>query len=217
MSAQRLICFGDSITHGKSEPEGFRWTAQLARELERRFPGRFEVYNRGVGGNTSAQAIERFGADVAPHLPGIVLIEFGFNDASVPPGVATNRVGLPEFQRNLREIVRLVRAGGGRPVLLVNHPIPRLRGPGTQGNGKDYAINFRPYQPAIRDVAAKTKAPVIDLESAMRRARVPLPDLLGADNLHLSRSGQTIYGRHVLDGLLRLGLLPAPKPASARP
>ncbi len=207
MTAQRLICFGDSITHGKSEPEGHRWTARVALELERRFPGRFEVYNRGVGGNTTAQGLERFGADVAPHLPGIVLIEFGFNDASVPPGLATNRVGLQEFQRNLQELVRLVRVGGGQPVLLVNHPIPRTRGTGVQGNGKDYAFNFRPYQPAIRAAAAKTKALVIDLESAMRKARVPLPDLLGADNLHLSRGGQAIYGRHVLEGLEALGLL----------
>jgi lysophospholipase L1-like esterase len=216
MTAQSLICFGDSITNGKSQPEGRRWTALVAAELDQRFPGQFEVHNRGVGGNTTAQGLERFSGDVTPNLPGIVLIEFGFNDASVPPGFMTSRVGLGEFQRNLAEIIRLVRAGRGQPVLLTNHPIPRIRAVGEQGNGKDYAVNFRPYQPAIRIVAAKTKTPLMDLEATMRKARVPFQDLLADDNLHLSREGNAIYAQHVLDGLESLGLLKAGKKASVK-
>jgi len=204
-----MVCFGDSITHGKSQPEGRRWTALLAAELDQHFPGRFEVHNRGVGGNTTAQGLDRFAADVSPHLPAVVLIEFGFNDASVPVGLRTNRVGLPEFQRNLLEIVRLVRAGRGHPVLLANHPIPAVRGVGEQGNGRDYAANFRPYQPAIRAVAAKSKTPLIDLEASMRAARVSPKDLLTEDNLHLSGPGNAIYARHVWDGLEKLGILRA--------
>lgn len=206
-TTRRIVCFGDSITHGKSQPEGRRWTALLAAELDERFPDRFEVHNRGIGGNTSAQGLDRFATDVAPLLPAVVLIQYGFNDASVPAGRRTNRVGLPEFQGNLLEIVRLVRAGGGQPVLLVNHPIPTLRGCGEQGNGRDYGANFRPYQPAIRTVAAKSRTPLIDLERSMRAARVSLADLLTEDNLHLSRSGNGVYARHVADGLENLRLL----------
>lgn len=207
MTARRIVCFGDSITFGRSQPEGVRWTALLASEMDRNFPGHFEVFNRGVGGNTTAQGLERFAGDVAPHLPGLVLIEFGFNDASVPVGLRTNRVGLAEFQRNLLEIIRLVKAGKGSPILLANHPIPVVRTPSEQGNGKNYAVNFQPYQPAIREVAAKSRTPLIDLEASMRAARVSMKELLSEDNLHLSRSGNAIYARHVWEGLERLGCL----------
>lgn len=208
MSVQRIVCFGDSITFGKREPVGFAWTAQVATELNRSFPGKFEVFNRGVGGNTTAQGLERFAADVAPLLPAVVLVEFGFNDAHVAAGIGVHRVGLSEFQRNLLEMIRLVRAGKGRPVLLANHPIPADRTGTIQGNGKSYAANFRPYQPAIRSVAEKSRTPLIDLEKSMKRSRVSLAELLIEDGLHLSRSGNAIYARHVLRGLEKTGFLP---------
>lgn len=207
MTAQRIVCFGDSIVLGKSQPEGFRWTALMASQINRNFPGRFEVFNRGVGGNTTAQGLARFAVDVDQLLPGLVLIEFGFNDANVPIGSCTNRVGLPEFERNLLEIVRLVRAGKGYPVMLVNHPIPAVRKFGEQGNGKNYGANFLPYQSAIRDVAIKSRSSLIDLEASMRAARVSLKELLSEDNLHLSKKGNAIYARHVWQGLKKLGAL----------
>lgn len=207
MTVRPIVCFGDSITSGKSQPEGRRWTALLASELDRNFPKRFEVFNRGVGGSTTAQGLERFAGEVGPHLPGLVLIEFGFNDASVPVGLRTNRVGLPEFQRNLLEMIRLVRAEKGKPILMANHPIPVVRTIGEQGNGKNYATNFLPYQPAIRAVAAKSRTPLIDLEVSMRAARVSLKELLSEDNLHLSRPGNALYAQHVWEGLEKLGCL----------
>ncbi|MFV0414970.1 MAG: SGNH/GDSL hydrolase family protein [Chthoniobacterales bacterium] len=205
MSVHRIVCFGDSITLGKAQPEGSRWTSLLGTDLECDFPGRFEIFNCGIGGNTTAQGLERFVADVSPLLPALVLIEFGFNDAHVPAGLRISRVSLAEFQRNLLEIMRLVRVGRGHPVLLVNHPIPAVRSGAEQGNGKNYSANFRPYQPAIRLVAREAKVPLIDLERSMRRARVAFKDLLSEDDLHLSRSGNSIYAKHVRSGLEKAG------------
>ena len=92
MKKKRIICFGDSITQCQGFAEADRWTARLAFLLEKKLPGQWEVYNRGVGGNTTAMALDRFQTDVLPLLPGFVIIEFGINDAYVLPWCRTPRV-----------------------------------------------------------------------------------------------------------------------------
>lgn len=195
---ENIICFGDSITAGRPFPEGRRWTALLQSSLDSLAPGRFHVFNRGVGGHHTADGLARYDADVIPRLPGYVLIEFGFNDASVAPGRHVARVPLPAFAINLLEIIRLVRLGGGSPILIANHPIEKDRA-AEQGNGCLYYDNFAPYQPEIRRVAAESGTPLIDLEQAL--AHLPLGQLLSEDGLHLSLEGNRHYAEAVLAGL----------------
>lgn len=52
-----IVCFGDSITEGAEFPANVRWTTLLQSKLDTVKPGVFEVHNRGIGGNTSAQAL----------------------------------------------------------------------------------------------------------------------------------------------------------------
>lgn len=196
-----LICFGDSITACFGFPEHVRWPSQLHASLEKGHPGQYEVYNRGIGGNTTTDGIARFKDHVAPLLPGIVLIEFGFNDASVPGPSLLARCMPALFKVQLAEIIRMVREGNGHPVLIVNHPI-RPRSDGTvQFNGRPYIENYAGYSDIIRDVARETGTPAVDLERSMTEARVPLDSLLAEDGLHLQREGNAIYTEHVLRGL----------------
>jgi len=79
----RIICFGDSITHAQNYAEADRWTTHLAFHLEEAAPGAYEVFNRGIGGNTTSLALDRIQIDVIPLLPGSVLVEFGINGAAL--------------------------------------------------------------------------------------------------------------------------------------
>ena len=101
--------------------EADRWTTQLAFQLEKASPDGFEVFNRGIGGNTTALALDRIQNDVIPLLPGLVLIEFGINDAYVFPWAKIPRVALSGYMENLAEILRQVRAAHGEAVLIINH------------------------------------------------------------------------------------------------
>ncbi|HWL51818.1 MAG TPA: GDSL-type esterase/lipase family protein [Chthoniobacteraceae bacterium] len=197
---QRLVCFGDSITAGKSFPDTQRWTSLLQCDLDTLWPGRYAVYQRGIGGNTTYDGLMRFATDVAPFLPAVVLIEFGFNDASVPVPLQINRCVLPAFRLHLAEIVRLVRAGGGEPILIANHPIHERAVP-NQGGGCRYIDNFAPYQPAIRECAATCGVPLIDLEKQMRAGGVDLGELLADDGLHLALTGNRIYADFLFTAL----------------
>ncbi|MEO6053676.1 MAG: SGNH/GDSL hydrolase family protein [Chthoniobacterales bacterium] len=197
---KNIVCFGDSITSGFNFPNSKTWPGFLQAELDA-LSVDYDVYNRGIGGNTTINALDRFDADVKEQLPAWVIIEFGFNDGSIRAGRSLARCNVSAFQDNLAEIVQLVRAKKGKPILLTNHPIAPKFPTSKQGNGRDYTQNFKPYQPAIRAVAKKHKVPLIDLEKTMRKAGVRYSDLVCEDGMHLSREGNFIYAQFVLDGL----------------
>ncbi len=200
-----IVCFGDSITHAGGYAEGDRWPTILHAKLNEWKPGAFGVHNRGIGGNTTAQALDRFADDVVPLLPAVVLLEFGLNDGNVFNWSKKSRVGLDEFKANLRELHRAVRARKGTCVFIVNHTIGTMNMKG--GNGKSYNTNFAPYNPAIRRVAAELDAPMIDLPAMMRKRKVDLDAFLAEhpdDNLHLSPRGNHTYADMVFEALKTL-------------
>lgn len=197
----RLVCFGDSITRACDYPEPDRWPLRLRDQLlARGLP--VKVYNRGVAGHTSSQGVDRFAEDILPLLPAWVLIQFGFNDCNVQDWALEPRVGLPEYQRNLRHLHRLVQRGEGRPVFIVDHE--PLRVTGVQGNGLPYEHNHAPYVAALRAVVEDLVADAIDLPMLAREAGLTPPDLLGQDGLHLSALGNRRYADLVLTGLMPL-------------
>ncbi|MGH8582531.1 MAG: SGNH/GDSL hydrolase family protein [Gammaproteobacteria bacterium] len=153
----RIVCFGDSITEGAEFPTDERWTTRLAAHLERRAPGRYRVYNRGVGGETSALALQRYASAVRPLRPSVVLVEYGLNDANVYDWTDQPRVALDRYADNLACIAGWVREDGGRCILIVNHSLGRVRG--RQGNGGDYLANFAPYNARVIAVARTLNTP----------------------------------------------------------
>ena len=197
----RIICFGDSITAGSSESE--RWTTLLQGRLDSTKPGCCQVVNRGIGGHTSAQGLDRIEQDVLALLPAVVLIEFGFNDCNTRPPFIVPRVGVEEYKKNLSELHRLV-AKNGTPVFIINHPATREE---MQGNGKTYRENTIPYDRALRSVAAELNAPAIDLPAMIESRKISLPEFLVPDGVHLSTAGNKAYAEMVLDGLMKLGIL----------
>jgi len=66
----RVVFFGDSRAYQWPEPSGL---------------DQFEFVNRGIGAQTSTQAVERFDEHVVPLHPDIVLIQMGINDLKTIP------------------------------------------------------------------------------------------------------------------------------------
>ena len=197
----RIVCFGDSITAGSSESE--RWTTLLQARLDNTKPGWCQVVNRGIGGHTSAQGLDRIEKDVLELLPAVVLIEFGFNDCNTRPPFIVPRVGVEEYKKNLLEVHRLV-AKNGTPVFIINHPATRED---MQGNGKSYRENMIPYDRALRSVVAELNAASIDLPEMIASRKISLSEFLLPDGVHLSTAGNKAYAEMVFDGLMKSGLL----------
>lgn len=193
-----VICFGDSITEGSGSSEGDRWPAVLARLLDEWKPGVFTVHNRGVAGDTTAAGLDRVHRDVEPLLPGVLLVEFGFNDANCRPCSMKPLVSMAEFEANLREFGRTARASGGEVVYIACHPV----GPNAakQGDGRQYAERVREYMDRVRAVARDLGAPVADIPAMMAERGVGLETML-RDCVHLSPVGNREFAAMVFERL----------------
>jgi len=195
-----IICFGDSITEGGDVEKSKRWTSLLQARLDENYPGDYRVINKGIGGNTSAQGFDRYCDDVLPYLPGLLLVEFGFNDANVKDWSIEPRVSLGEFIRNLREFHRIATANNSSCVFILNHSIADVEG--VQGNGLTYNENLSPYDQAVITLAEELKAEIIGLPEMMAAKGVPLQEYLSDDNLHLSEVGNKHYAQMIFDVII---------------
>ena len=195
-----IICFGDSITEGGDVDESKRWTTILQSWLDDRWPERYQVINKGIDGNTSAQGFDRFCDDVLPYLPGLLLVEFGFNDANVKDWSILPRVGLKEFVRNLREFHRIATVHESSCVFILNHTIAKVEG--IQGNGLSYNENLLSYDKAVIELAEALGTEKIDLPRIMAASGIDLDAFLSDDNLHLSETGNKHYAQIVFDVII---------------
>ena len=101
----KIVCFGDSLTSCGGE------AGRFSDILQERFP-RHEFVNRGVGGDSLAEALARLETDVLAERPDVVLVEYGANDwwrGERPPEA---------WAADIDSILAAVRKIGARPVLL---------------------------------------------------------------------------------------------------
>ena len=185
-----VVCFGSSITAARGFAEKERWPTALQSMLERWRPGEFAVYNRGIGGNTSANLMDRFGLDVLPLLPATVILQVGGNDCCVREWLAVSRVSLPEFRRNLKELHRATTASAGTLVFTTYHIFRDER-----------LTEYKAYALATREVAAECEAPLVDLYRMMEKRGTDLDSFLGEDGIHLSPTGNIEYAEMMFEAL----------------
>lgn len=107
----RWVALGDSITQGSVDNTnralGEAWPVYAALMSQQRL---HLVRDSGVGGNTSAQMLARFDADVAAYQPNIVTIIAGTNDIGTSVPFAT-------FKANIEAMVAETREIGAVPVI----------------------------------------------------------------------------------------------------
>ena len=199
-----IIFFGDSITEGAEFTTNDRWTNLLQIKLDTVKPETFSVHNKGIGGNTTAQGFDRFNLDVLPLLPGVVFIQFGLNDANVKDFAIKPRVGLAEFEKNLKEFHRIVKAHNSVPVFILNHTIGEVDD--EQGNGKSYNDNYAPYSKAIEAVANELNALLIDVPKQMSERGIKADDFVSDDQIHLSLAANQDYAEIIYAGLNEIKL-----------
>lgn len=106
---QTVVLFGDSRAEQWPFPQD---------------DGRFQFINRGIGGQTTAQALGRFDAHIVPLRPDIIVIQVGVNDlknlALFPDQHATI---LANCKGAIRQIVRQADDSGALVILTTIFPI----------------------------------------------------------------------------------------------
>ncbi len=173
-----VLCCGDSITAG-----GY------PHYLQRLFAAdgiRARVLNRGRSGNRSAEYLSFLGhneAELRGLKPDFILLQLGTNDVRTD----LDRTPTPEFEANMREILRRLREFRGRdgkPSRILLGSIPPV--PEGRVVAFDQESRLRvttEINPAIRRLAESAGLPFVD-NFAIFPGR---PDLLS--DVHPSREG----------------------------
>ena len=175
---------GDSITFGQHLAFG----AQA-------WPARIGAIGRGVCGETTRQALERWPRDVQENPADITVIQYGHNDCNrwdTDRGLP--RVSLEAFSANLVEMVHRCRMFGTRPMLCTATPTSRR---------DDYDEDVAEYSAEVERVADRMDVPLIDVRTAFYSHRRGLGELLMSDGVHLSPPGHQLYADTVQAALVR--------------
>lgn len=160
-AAVRILALGDSITRG-ARPAVLAAESYAARlQAGLRAAGlTARVHNIGIGGERTDQALARLGREVIAQRPHVVTVMYGTNDSWVDKGTTASRLTEPQYEANLREIVRRLQAARIRVVLMT---APKF-GEKNPRNGLDEEPNLRlaRYVALCRRVAAETRVPLVD-------------------------------------------------------
>lgn len=175
----RVVCVGDSITFGQYLPQGVpAW------------PERIGAVGRGVCGETTRQALERFPRDVQENPADVTVLQWGHNDANRwRSDNGLPRVSLDAYRANLIEMIERCRAFDTVPVLCTITPTcveDSAKRPRTER-----------YDAALGEVAYQTSTAVADVRAAFLLYDGSIRDLLLPDGLHLSAAGHALYAETV--------------------
>jgi acyl-CoA thioesterase-1 len=111
----RLLVLGDSLSAEYGLARGTGWVALLEKRLTREGMA-WQVVNASISGETTSGGRSRLPALLKQHLPRVVIIELGGNDA-------LRGLPLAITQANLTEMARLAKAAHAR-VLVAGITVP---------------------------------------------------------------------------------------------
>lgn len=179
-----IVTFGDSITAGFAVRRGFPSFWQ--EMLQKKYPeAKIEMINSGTSGDTTMDGLARLDWSVLSYEPDLVTINFGINDCVL-------RLGLEEFEINLVEMVRCIRAGPESEILLLSSQ--PLETPPYDRLVLDY------YQ-TIEQVAGEMDAGFVDVYGAwMERVSqgTPLGSLVLSGLDHPNEAGYRIIAEELM-------------------
>ena len=107
-----IVAFGDSLTYGTGAAETESYPVVLGQLIGRK------VVRAGVPGEVTAQGLARLPQVIEEHRPALMIVCLGGNDM-------LRRMDEAQVRKNLREIIRAIRARG-IAVVLVGVPKPAL-------------------------------------------------------------------------------------------
>lgn len=183
----RIVCLGDSVT--KAVRSGVEPHETFCAVLERQLTAAdrpVQVINAGIGGNTTADGLKRFQADVLNHKPQYVVLMFGLNDSWIDNGKAASRLTVEEYQANLGEMIQKLTAQGTKVVLMT--PNPAL----SPTYGPERNATLKPYVTAVRQLAAEHGLPLVDVYRHFAELRLEAAEInsLFTDDMHPNPAGQ---------------------------
>ena len=203
----KILFFGDSIT-------ALRKNQTVASQLfEAQFP-RHEFVNKGVGGNDTDLARERFQRDVVEEKPDLLIFSFGCNDAAIDvhKGKTLPRLTVEKYLENLRFFVSEMRKCGTEMIFWTTPPMVLVEGLKPYYGGEPYTSNgfnfmLDRFIAAACELMEQEGVTVVHVNRAFRELtgndERKLVELL-PDGMHPNSEGQKIIFRNLCAALEQL-------------
>ena len=221
----RIVCLGDSVTHGCFEvyidrhgkvetaydtPNGY--VRRLNDKLLTLYPASAVSFiNSGISGDSSTGALKRFDRDVSVYQPDLVTVCLGLNDSMTPDTDA----GLSLYRANMTEIFSRIRALGAEamlitPNMMCSYVDPALKDE-TLRNIAGAVVKCQTggiltaYVDTAREVAREAGVPIADAYAdwqALERSGVDTTALLSNHINHPTREMHEVFANRILEQLL---------------
>jgi acyl-CoA thioesterase-1 len=176
--AHVLVCFGDSITAGRSLPQGQSFPDALQRQLDSQ-GYHYKVINQGTSGATTKDAVVSLPSILRLH-PEVVIVEFGGNDG-------LRGLPLDQTRRNLDQVLATLEAAHIK-ILLAGITLPPNYGP-------DYVQSF---DQVFRTLATGHHVAFVPM---IYKDLIHVPGTIQQDGIHPTAKGSEIIARTLVPAL----------------
>lgn len=176
---KKIVFFGDSVTEmcrqrdcdGSVFSYGNGFVYLVAAKMHSLYPNRYEIINRGVGGNRIVDLYARIKGDVWSQKPDVVNFLIGINDVWHRRLPENNCSDLPRFEKIYRMMIEETLEQFPKAKLMIGEPfvlhdetlddiwdeIRKVRDYAklSQKIAEDYRLPFMPLQEKLEEAAKK--------------------------------------------------------------
>ncbi|HEX9074391.1 MAG TPA: GDSL-type esterase/lipase family protein, partial [Anaerolineae bacterium] len=154
--------------------------------------------NRGIGNQTSAQALGRLPHHVIPLKPDVVLIQIGINDLKTIPLFPAQKASIiANCKANIGEIVRLSIQSGARVILTTIFPLGQVPVERRLVWSDDIATSIDDVNGFITQLKGNN-VEIFDAGKILGTETGTLNPLYSKDLLHLNEKGYGVLNRELI-------------------
>jgi lysophospholipase L1-like esterase len=181
-----VILIGDSIRRSYQD------------QVEQTLGDRATFWHPAENGGTSVNVLAHLDEWVLGREPDVVHINAGLHDLARVPETGQARVALPQYEQNVRELLRRIRGGGASVIWALTTPVNEKWHQEHKAFDRLEA-DVRAYNEAASRVCAELNVPTNDLyEHVMAAGR---DRLLQKDGVHFLPEGTDVLARKVVQTL----------------
>lgn len=200
-----IVALGSSATAGAGASEiSHSYPSVLEAELKRRLPeAEVKVVNKGVGGQSAYDMLQRMDTEVLEEKPALLIWQTAVNDA-------VRDIGEEKLAKILRKGIRKLRDAEVDAILMDLPWLPR----------EERYPKYDDYRAVLANVAEEQGVSVFPrygiMKSWARSKQFTAEELVGMDGLHMVDAGYRCLAIRIADGIAaeltgaKLGLAGAP-------
>ena len=204
LAGKKILFLGDSIT------QAGEYVTFTSYYLEKLYPTKdFDIYSLGLGSETLSGLseeghaggafprpclFERLGRALEAVKPAVVFACYGMNDGIYQP---LEEGRFTAFKSGVSKLIAQCRAAGVGKIYIVTPPIfDATKKPG-EFNYDSVLTAYAAWEMTLNEPGVQ----VIDLHTAMRKARDTRTEVFSKDNVHPGEEGHFLMAKTVLGGL----------------